>query len=389
MFARKSYDVLVVGARCAGAATAMLLARQGLSVLCIDRGGYGADTMSTHALMRGGVLQLQRWGLLPRIAEATPAVRRTVFHYGEETVDLALRTGPGGDALYAPRRTMLDRVLVDAARAAGAELRHGYCLTELLRGTHGRVTGAVILGEDDRRTEVAAGLVVGADGIGSAVARLTGAPQLHQGQHASAVIYGHWQGLQAEGYHWYWREGVSAGAIPTNDGRHCVFAAMTPKRLRASAGQASAELYQRVLAESAPALADAVRGARSEGRVTTFGGRRGYLRQAYGPGWALVGDAGYFKDPLTAHGMTDALRDAELLTRAVAEDTAAALATYAETRDALSLPLLAASDAIASFAWTLDELKQHHQSLNRAMKAEVEHLAGLEASVTTWQEKAA
>src|ERR687894_904030 len=105
MFGRTKYDALVVGARCAGAATAMLMARSGLRVLCIDRGTYGADTMSTHALMRGGVLQLQRWGLLPRIAETTPAVRRTVFHYGEDSIELALRIGPGGDALYAPRRT--------------------------------------------------------------------------------------------------------------------------------------------------------------------------------------------------------------------------------------------------------------------------------------------
>ncbi|TDH59111.1 NAD(P)/FAD-dependent oxidoreductase [Dankookia rubra] len=389
MFALQSYDALVVGARCAGAATAMLLARQGLRVLCIDRAVYGVDTMSTHALMRGGVLQLHRWGLLPRIAKTTPAVRHTVFHYGEDSIELALRAGPGGDALYAPRRTILDRVLADAAGEAGAEVRHGYHLVELLRGPHGRVTGAVILGEDGQRTEVAAGLVVGADGMSSAVARLTGAPQLHQGLHASAVIYSHWCGLHAEGYNWYWREGVSAGVIPTNDGRHCVFAALPPVRLRASAGQALADLYQQVLAECSPALAEAVTDAEPAGRRIVFGGRRGYLRQAYGPGWALVGDAGYFKDPLTAHGMTDALRDAELLARAVSEDTVAALAAYAETRDAMSLPLLAASDAIASFAWSLEDLKQHHQALNRAMKAEVEHLAGLEASTSIWQEKAA
>src|ERR671933_719099 len=113
-------DVLVIGARCAGAATAMLLARRGLRVLALDRGEYGADTMSTPALMRGGVLQLQRWGLLPRIAAQTPAVRRTAFHYGDESVEVALRPGPGGDALYAPRRTLLDRLLADAAREAGA-----------------------------------------------------------------------------------------------------------------------------------------------------------------------------------------------------------------------------------------------------------------------------
>src|SRR4051795_6102427 len=155
MHATQHYDALVVGARCAGAATAMLMARRGLRVLAVDKAGYGADTMSTHALMRGGVLQLHRWGVLPHIAETTPAVRRTVFHYGEDSIELALRTGPGGDALYAPRRMVLDRVLVDAAREAGAELRHGYCLVKLLLGTQGRITGAVILGEDGQRAEVA------------------------------------------------------------------------------------------------------------------------------------------------------------------------------------------------------------------------------------------
>lgn len=154
-------DVLVIGARCAGAATAMLLARRGLRVLALDRGAYGADTMSTHALMRGGVLQLERWGLLPRIAAQAPAVRRTRFHYGAESVEVALRPGPGGDALYAPRRTLLDRLLVDTAREAGAAVRHGERLVELLRDADGRVRGGAVLDAAGRRREIAADLVVG------------------------------------------------------------------------------------------------------------------------------------------------------------------------------------------------------------------------------------
>src|SRR5215213_5409560 len=123
MSGRTKYDALVVGARCAGGATAMLLARRGLRVLAIDRGGYGTDTMSTHALMRGGVLQLRRWGVLPRLLEVgTPAVRATAFHYGDEdALEVPVKPGHGGvDALYAPRRTVLDSVLVDAAQEAGA-----------------------------------------------------------------------------------------------------------------------------------------------------------------------------------------------------------------------------------------------------------------------------
>src|SRR5215212_9502993 len=129
------YDALVVGARCAGAATAMLLARRGLEVLAVDRAAYGADTISTHALMRGAELQLHRWGLLPRLHEvATPAVRSTSFHYGEESITVPIRDANGADALYAPRRTVLDSMLVDAAAAAGVEIRHRHSLVALMRG---------------------------------------------------------------------------------------------------------------------------------------------------------------------------------------------------------------------------------------------------------------
>ena len=107
MFNYSRYDVLVVGARCAGAATAMLMARSGLRVLVIDRGRYASDTTSTHALMRGGVMQLHRWGLLPRIVAAgTPAVRSTEFHYGEDVVQVEIRPQHGVEALVVPRRTI-------------------------------------------------------------------------------------------------------------------------------------------------------------------------------------------------------------------------------------------------------------------------------------------
>jgi flavin-dependent dehydrogenase len=140
----KTYDAVIVGARCAGAATAMLLARRGLSVLVLERARPGTDTLSTHALMRGGVVQLRRWGLLDRLVEAgTPPVRRTSFHYGDETVTVSVKPAAGVDALYAPRRTLLDRVLVDAAVEAGAEVRFGVDVTGVLRHPDGRVGGVV------------------------------------------------------------------------------------------------------------------------------------------------------------------------------------------------------------------------------------------------------
>ena len=369
-------DALVVGARCAGAATAMLLARRGLRVLAVDRAGYGTDTLSTHALMRGGVLQLHRWGVLPRLLEVgTPAVRTTAFHYGDEVMEIAVKPADGVDALYAPRRTVLDSALVDAAQEAGAAIRHGHMLAELTRRPDGRVRGGIVLGPDGTRVEVVAGLVVGADGANSAVARLAGAETRRVARHTSAVAYGHWSGLDVSGYSWYYREGVSAGVIPTNAGRHCVFAAVPPERFRSELRHDPAAGYQRVLVECSPALAASVASARPDAGLRVFAGRRGFMRAPCGPGWALVGDAGYFKDPLTAHGITDALRDAELLAEAAARGTDAAFAEYAALRDELSMPLFEATDAIASFGWSLDGVKHHHRALNAAMKRETAFLA--------------
>jgi 2-polyprenyl-6-methoxyphenol hydroxylase-like FAD-dependent oxidoreductase len=379
MTSHETFDVVVIGARAAGAATAMLLARRGLDVLLVDRGTYGSDTLSTHALMRGAVLQLDRWGLLERVAASgTPAVRRTAFHYGEEVVDIAIKASHGVDALYAPRRTVLDPILVDAARAAGATVRFQTGLKDLVRRADGRVVGVVLKGPMDSTCTVGAGLVIGADGTGSTVARLVGAGFEERCANAGAVIYGYWSGLPTEGgYQWHYRPGTSVGAIPTTGGQTCVFAAMQPARLKGAAGAELPLLYHAVLDECAPDVAARLAGARLESRLLAFAGRPGFLRQAFGPGWALVGDAGYFKDPITAHGITDAFRDAELLANAAARGSDAAFADYAAERRALSMTLLRITDEIAGFGWDLDRLAFLHLALNKAMQAEVEHLASL------------
>ena len=169
------YDVVIAGARCAGAATALLLARQGARVLVLDKSRYGTDTLSTHALMRGAVVQLHRWGVLPRVVEAgTPPVRSTTFHLRDAVTTIKIKPKHGVDALYAPRRTVLDTILADAARSAGADVRFGTSVTGLRRDRAGRVTG--ITGRAGAtRLEVSADLVVGADGRRSAVARWVGA----------------------------------------------------------------------------------------------------------------------------------------------------------------------------------------------------------------------
>ncbi|MBW6399384.1 NAD(P)/FAD-dependent oxidoreductase [Roseomonas sp. HJA6] len=370
------FDVLVVGARCAGATAAMLMARRGMRVLAVDRGAYGTDTLSTHALMRAGVMLLDRWGLASRLAEAgTPPIRRTTFHYGAQAVPVDLRPGDGVDALYAPRRTLLDSLLVDAAWEAGAEVRHGQTVTALLRDDAGRVGGAMVVDAAGREHAVAAGLVVGADGVGSAVARLAGAPVTEQGRHAAACLYAYVPGLADTGTHWHYAPGAAAGRIPTNAGRHCLFVSVPPVRFRAEMQAGGPAALRRILAEVSPALAEETPALIPDGAPVAFAGRKGFLRQAAGPGWALIGDAGYFKDPITAHGITDALRDAALLADAAAIGGEAAFARFAERRDALSLPLFHVTDEIAGYEWTLEQAQALHIALNRAMKHEIAALA--------------
>ena len=368
------YDVVVAGARCAGAATAMLLARAGHRVLLIDRGRYGTDTLSTHALMRGAVVQLHRWNVLPAVmASGTSPVRKATFFYGEDAVSVPIAARDGIDALYAPRRYVIDRLLVDAAASAGADVVYGVRLRDLQRSATGRVTGVVLEDESGLVHHVASRVVVGADGLRSTMARLVDAPVYRVGQHATATMYGHWSGLDVDGYGWYFAPGLSAAAIPTNSGEVCVSLSVPgPQFTRLFAHQPD-RAFRELLSQVAPDLARQIDRA-GHVRLSGFAGQEGFFRRAHGPGWALVGDAGYFKDPLTAHGITDALRDAELLASAIDTGSDTALAEYQEQRDAASLELFETTDAIASFSWDLTTVRVLHETLARAMSREVKLL---------------
>jgi 2-polyprenyl-6-methoxyphenol hydroxylase-like FAD-dependent oxidoreductase len=369
----------VVGARVAGASTAMLLARAGARVLVVDRARRGSDTLSTHALMRGGVLQLRRWGLLERITAAgTPPVRRVTFHYGGEPMPVSLKPYAGVDALYAPRRTLLDAVLVDAAEDAGAQVRHGTAVTDLAFEDDGRVAGVVVRdGDGTIRTEHA-DLVVGADGRDSVVAGRVGAGTLAAGAHAPAYLYGYWPAADVDGYHWHYGDGLSAGVIPTNHGLACVFVGGPPPVIAAALRQHRPAEAQRGLLRRLDGTLDDLAAVPPDGPVRFFRGLPARLCRPHGPGWALVGDAGWWKDPLSTHGITDALRDAEVLAEAVvagaASETAAAaaLAGYQSQRDAVALAMHPVVDRLASHDWDPTEARGLLRQLSSVMADEVE-----------------
>jgi 2-polyprenyl-6-methoxyphenol hydroxylase-like FAD-dependent oxidoreductase len=199
-----SYDVAVVGGRIAGASTALLLARAGVRVVLLDHGRRGSDTVSTHGLMRGGVLQLSRWGILPDVVAAdTPPIHNVVFHYADgDDIDVMIKPSRAVDALYAPRRHLLDRLLVDAAAAAGADVLHQATVTELIRDGVDRVTGVRARTPDGAEMSFAASLTIGADGVRSTVAAAVHAPVLWRGATASGMLYRYFTGLPASGYEW-------------------------------------------------------------------------------------------------------------------------------------------------------------------------------------------
>jgi flavin-dependent dehydrogenase len=372
------FDAIIVGARCAGAATALLLARAGARVLLVDRGTYGADTLSTHALMRGAVLQLHRWGVLPAIVAAgTPPVQATTFSYSEQDITVPIEPKFGVSALFAPRRALLDRILVDAAADSGAEVSYGVRVDDVVRDSRGRVRGitAVALGS---RRRFEADIVIGADGLHSTIAQRAGAARVVEGRHSTGVLYSYWEELPVDGFYWRFTRSASMGAIPTNNNATCIFVAVPSARLPREVHGDTTSAYRRLIRQASPLVGARLDGARMVEPVRGFGGHVGFIKGSTGPGWALVGDAGYFKDPLTAHGITDALRDAELLAHAIVRGTAAAFADYETTRLDLSRRLFQVTDEIASLAWTDEQVQALHRAFSSEMSREVRALAALE-----------
>ncbi len=327
------YDAIVVGARCAGAPTAMLLARKGYDVLVIDRAHFPSDTVSTHLIHPNGIAAMERWGLLDRlIASGCPPVTTYSFDFGP--ILITGRPAPDGRPAYCPRRTVLDALLVDAARESGAEIREGFTLESLVFDD-GHVTG--VRGTDQGTTTIErARVVIGADGAHSRVATAANARSYRDKPTLSVGYYSYWSNVaDVEAAEWVVRPRRGFGAFPTNDGLTMLLAAWPHAELSAVKTNIEAN-YHRAIEQ---VFGDRLGNAHREERIIG-GGVPNRFRVPYGPGWALVGDAGYLRDPVTAHGITDAFLDAEQC--AAALDAAfrdhrafdAAMADYHEHRDA-------------------------------------------------------
>ena len=333
----KPFDAIVVGARCAGSPTGMLLARKGYKVLVVDRATFPSDTVSTHILHPLGVEALSRWGLLDRLtATGCPPIHTYCFDFGPFTIAGVPGTSEAPVA-YCPRRTILDELLVDAAAKSGVEVREGFTVEQVLI-EDGRAVGIKGRSRHGVLSSSARRLVVGADGRRSMVAEAVRPEQYDEKPPLLAGYYTYWSGLPIDGrFETYIRDRRGFAVAPTHDGLTMIIVGWPYAEFQENKKDIEGN-YLRTI-ELAPGFAERFRGARRE---APFAGAAvpNYFRKPYGPGWALVGDAGYNQDFITGQGIIDAFRDAELCAAALdaafsgAGRSMTRWATISATRDA-------------------------------------------------------
>jgi 2-polyprenyl-6-methoxyphenol hydroxylase-like FAD-dependent oxidoreductase len=337
-----AYDVIVVGARCAGSPSAMLLARHGYRVLLVDRTRFPSDTVSTHVVVPRGAERLRAWGLLDRVtATGCPPIHTYTFDFGPVTI-AGSPASADTPVAYAPHRTVLDALLVEAAAQAGAEVRENFSVDDVVI-EDGRVTGIRGRHRGGPPVTERARVVVGADGVHSAVARAVGAIRYREKPRLLCGYYAYWSGVPMHGrFETFIRPRRGMAAAETNDGLTLVVAGWPYAELNANKADLDAS-YDRTLA-LAPELAARLRAGRRETRIVGSAVPN-FFRRPYGPGWALVGDAGYNRDFITAQGIGDAFRDADLCASALAAALSGGqsydevMAAYQRTRDAQVSPM--------------------------------------------------
>jgi len=368
----KASDAIVVGARCAGSPTAMLLARKGYRVLVVDRATFPSDTVSTHILHPLGVRALSKWGLLDRLAATgCPPIHTYAVDFGP----LTLAGAPGTSEApvgCCPRRTILDKLLVDAAAQSGAEIREGFAVEEVLI-ENGRVIGIKGRSKHGGSIIERAKVVVGADGLGSFVAECVRPEHYDEKPRLLAGYYTYWSGLPMEGrFETYVRDRRAFAAVPTHHDLTMVIVGWPMAEFAENKKDIEGNYLKTI--DLAPAFADRLRGAKREAR---FAGAAvpNYFRKPYGPGWALVGDAGYNRDFITGQGIMDAFHDAELC--AAALDNAfsgkqpfeAAMSEYQRTRDVRVKPMYEFTCMLATLEPPPPEMQQLFAAIHGNRKA--------------------
>ena len=341
------FDAIVVGARCAGSPTAMLLARKGYRVLLLDKTSFPSDTLSTHFIHSPGVERMKRWGVLKAL-EATncPPIRNLKLYMNGEPIVPPRSPEPPSDApntpAYCPRRTILDKILVDAAVEAGAELREHFSVNELLMdgenvtGTRGRSKGGSLVTEEAR-------VVIGADGLHSTVARAVMAPEYNTRPVLAFAYYTYWSGDGVGGAELHIGNDHGILVFPTHNEQTCVAIGGPIEQFHEFREDIEGNYWSVI--EKVPSLMERLRGAKREEPFLGTADQPNFFRRPYGPGWALVGDAGYHRDFTTGLGITDAFRDADLLAEAIDDGFAGrrpldeALSGYEQQRNEIATPL--------------------------------------------------
>jgi 2-polyprenyl-6-methoxyphenol hydroxylase-like FAD-dependent oxidoreductase len=362
--AEGNYDAIVIGARCAGSPTAMLLARKGHRVLLVDKATFPSDTMSTHLVHPPGVAALERWGLLGRLLETgCPPVERYSFDFGPVAVSGSPRPIDGEARAFGPRRTVLDKLLVDAAAEAGAEVREAFTVEEIA-AEDGRVTGIRGHAKGGSSINETAKVVIGADGKHSLLAKAVQPAAYNERPSQLAMYYAYWSDLPVEGFETRIRAEHRRGwaALPTHDGLTCIPFGWPREEFDRNKKDIEGNFLAAM--ELAPEFAERIRGAT---RVSKFIGSAelpGYFRKPFGPGWVLVGDAGYHKNPITAMGINDAFRDAELVADGLNDTFAGdrsfdeAMSAYQEARDREAGPVYEFTSEFASMEPPPPEMQQ-------------------------------
>lgn len=349
------YDAIIVGARCAGSSLAMLLARRGARVLVVDRATFPSNIPHGHFIHRHGPKRLQRWGLLDKVVAASQPVRSMLTDFGDFPLvahDLEVDGVAWG---YGPRRAALDTILVDAAADSGAEVRQAFNVDEFVF-EDGRMVGIRGHGPNGARVEERATLTIGADGRHSHLARAVGASVYNQVPPLLCYYFSYWRGVQSEDFELYTRPAQRRAVFAhrTSDDLFAIFVGLPVDELQQMRAGLEAS-FLRVL-DGMGNLGARVRAGTREERFYGASDLPNFYRKPYGPGWALVGDAGLHKDPVLALGICDALRDAELLSEAIGDALegkramAEALASFEQHRNVASAADYAENLAAARLA---------------------------------------